>query len=416
MNIVCHAFPAWDGDYVKSTVEMAKAAAGQGHRVLYVDYAYTWTDFFKSIIGKSHASWQRMLGFEQRLRTLPMSALQHTTSNVAGDKATTGNPEDYHDKSIYVLTLPPVFPANFLKSPRLHDAVNRLNSVFIKKSICRALQILDMQAPVVVNAFNPGFGVHLAGKLGEQRLVYYCYDEISAAAWANRHGARLEQAFLKKCDAVIVSSEGLLQKQQRRHESVFVVKNGVDFDLFSAEISKENLPEIPASNPGEKIIGYLGSVDDRLDIHLLERLFQKFADARFLFVGRVQPGALRERLAAFPNVFLAGAYPPADLPAWVARMDVCLIPFVKNEFTAGIYPLKINEYLAAGKPVISSNFAALGDFSDIVAIANTPEAFEKALSEALIKQDDAAMDRRRAFAGNNSWAERARQFCSICAK
>lgn len=117
-----------------------------------------------------------------------------------------------------------------------------------------------MEAPVVVNAFNPGFGVHLAGKLGEQRLLYYC-------------------------DAVIVSSEGLLQKQKGRHDSVFLVKNGVDIDLFSAEISAENLPEIPGSNPGEQIIGHLGSVDDRLDIPLLERLFQKFPDARFLFVG-----------------------------------------------------------------------------------------------------------------------------------
>jgi len=413
MNIVCHAFPAWDGDYVKSTVELMKAAAGQGHRVLYVDYAYTWTDFFKSIIGKSHASWRRMLGLEQRLRTLPLSASGHKTSNVAGEKAIAGHPDAGKDKSIYVLSLPPVFPANFLKNPRLHDSINRLNSVFIKKSICRALKILDMEAPVVVNAFNPGFGVHLAGKLGEQRLLYYCYDEIGAAAWANRHGSRLEQAFLKKCDAVIVSSEGLLQKQKGRHDSVFLVKNGVDIDLFSAEIPPESFPEIPASNPGEQIIGYLGSVDDRLDIPLLERLFQKFPDARFLFVGRVQPGALRERLAAFPNVFLAGAYPPADLPAWVARMDVCLIPFVKNEFTAGIYPLKINEYLAAGKPVVSSNFAPLGDFSGIVAIADTPDAFEKALSEALAVQDTAAIERRRAFAGKNSWAERARLFCSV---
>lgn len=397
MDIICHAFPAWEGNYVKSTVELMKAAAHQGHRVLYVDYAYTWTDFVKSLLGKGHASWRRMLGLQPRLRR-----------------------EGMGDTAPYVLTLPPVLPANFLKNPRLHDAVNRWNSFFVGRHIRRATRSLDMDAPTVVNAFNPGFGTHLAGKLGEKRLVYYCYDEIGAANWAGRHGARLEQQLVQQCDAVIVSSEGLQQKQQARHDSVFVVKNGVDADLFFADIPADQLPEVPSHQPGEKIVGYLGSVDDRLDFDLLERLFRQFSDARFVFVGRVQNESVRARLVAFPNVFLAGAYPPAALPGWVARMDVCLIPFVKNEFTAGIYPLKINEYLAAGKPVVSTHFAPLGEFSGIATIADTPEIFEGGVGAALRESNQQEADalpvkeQRRAFARQNSWAERANLFMGIC--
>lgn len=391
MNIVCHAFPAWDGNYVKSTVELMKAAAAQGHRILYVDYAYTWTDFFKGILGKSRVPWRRMLGLAPRLRA---------------------------ERGLHILSLPPVLPSNFLKNPRWHDVIDRLNSIWVGRCIRRATRRLGMEGATVVNAFNPSFGVHLAGRLGERRLVYYCYDEIGAAAWAGRHGARLERRFLEQCDAVVVSSEGLRDKQSARHPCVFTVKNGVDAALFCAEVPQTALPAIPNLAHGQPVIGYLGTVDNRLDIDLLEGLFRRFSHAKFVFVGRVQEGPLRSRLAAFPNVFLAGAHAPAALPGWVARMDVCLIPFVKNEFTAGIYPLKINEYLAAGKPVVSTNFAPLADFSGIVAIADTAEAFEKSVAEALrpcapdIAQT--AVSRRRAFALGNDWSEKAKQFMAIC--
>lgn len=397
MHIICHAFPAWEGNYMKSTVELMKAVAAQGHRVLYVDYAYTWTDFFKSLFGKSPASWRRMLGLAPRLWTQSIPSREGAC--------------------IHLLSLPPMLPANFLKQPHLHDAVNWLNSLVMGRHIRRAVRVLGLEAPTVLNAFNPGFGALLAGKLGESRLLYYCYDEIGAAAWAKRHGPRLEQAFIKKCDGVVVSSEGLQRKQAARHPAVFVVKNGVDAAHFGAAIPSARLPVIPNRRQDEKVVGYLGSIDDRLDFGLLEHLFQKMPEARFVFVGRVQNEAIRARLAAYSNVYLAGAHPPDALPAWVALMDVGLIPFVKNEFTAGIYPLKINEYLAAGKPVVATHFAPLDDFSAIAAIADTPVAFEQAVIAALAEVDAPtaarAAQHRRAFAGNNTWAARAQDLVRI---
>ncbi|MCY7328431.1 MAG: hypothetical protein LH618_07785, partial [Saprospiraceae bacterium] len=278
MDIICHAFPAWEGNYLKSTVELMKCLAAR-HRVLYVDYAYKWTDFFKSLWGKSTASWQRMLGWAPRLRRV-------TLENGA---------------AIQVLTLPPVLPSNFLHSPRLHDAINRFNGLFIRYSVRRAQSQLAIQQPVVVNAFNPGFGLLLAGRLRESRLVYYCYDEIGAATWAGRHGARLEREFLQKCDGVAVSSSGLLRSKSALHDRVSLVKNGVDFELFQREIPVDDLPIVPDLLVGQPVVGYLGSVDDRLDFELLERLFVTFPQYRFLFVGRVQSDAIRQRLTRHPN-------------------------------------------------------------------------------------------------------------------
>jgi glycosyltransferase involved in cell wall biosynthesis len=393
MNIICHAFPAWEGNYVKSTVLLMTELA-RDNRVLYVDYAYTWKDFFQSVRHKGFASWRRMLGLESRLRTVVLD----------------------NGASIYVLTLPPVLPTNFLKTPRVYDAFNKLNARFFMQPFIRqAMRTLNMtDTPVVVNAFNPAYGIHLVGRLGEARLVYYCYDEISAASWAKQHGARLEKQFATLADAVIFTSSGLMAKKNHLNKACYVVKNGVDFALFCQtdtpsvkhaifdELDKNAVPTI----------GYLGSIDDRLDYDLLEKLIGGTPQYRYVFVGRVPSAAVQKRLSALPNVRLAGSQPPTVLPAWVNRFDVCLIPFLKNDFTAGIYPLKANEYLAAGKAVVATPFADLSDFDSVIEIADTAGDFQRVIGQNLTENGQYA-EKRRAFAAQNAWTARAADMTEI---
>lgn len=128
-----------------------------------------------------------------------------------------------------------------------------------------------------------------------------------------------------------------------------------------------------------------------------------------MFVGRVQEASIQQRLSAFPNVYLAGAFPATALQGWVEQMDVCLIPFVKNKFTAGIYPLKINEYLAAGKPVVSTRFAPLKEFEEIVFLTEAAH-FGDTIQLAL---DSGEKTEYQAFARKNDWMERAAQLEKI---
>ena len=393
MNIICHAFPAWEGNYVKSTVQLMTELA-RDNRVLYVDYAYTWKDFLQSLRQRGFASWRRMIGLEPRLRRVEL-----------------GN-----GAALNVLTLPPILPTNFLKTPRLYDALNRLNArFFILPVIRKAMRTLGMtDAPVVVNAFNPSYGVHLAGRLGEARLVYYCYDEIGAASWAKNHGARLEKQFAALADAVIFTSSGLLAKKKALNKASYLVKNGVDFTQFCQptppslkhpifdELSKKTTP----------IIGYLGSIDERLDYDLLEKLIRDTPQYHYVFVGRVTTDAIQKRLLALPNVFLIGPQPPSVLPSWVHQFDVCLIPFLQNDFTAGIYPLKANEYLAAGKAVIATPFADLSDFDAVIQMANNAADFQRIIAENLAENGQYAPQRRQ-FAAQNAWTARAEDMASI---
>jgi glycosyltransferase involved in cell wall biosynthesis len=378
-DIICLAFPAWEGNYLKSTVQLMKELA-KNNRVLYVDYTYTWKDFINSLRGKGFASWKRMLGKEPRLRTERLD----------------------NGAEIYILTLPPVIPTNFIKNPAFFDKINALNAYFIEKTINEAQLILGMEAPSVVNAFNPVFGVHLGGKLGEKQLVYYCYDEIGAATWAKKHGERLENRFIKMVDMVVVTSQGLFNKKSRLHDNCHLVKNGVDFDLFATN----NLQVVPSPFMGppqyEKIIGYLGSVDERLDYDLIEKTINLTPHYQYLFVGRVTTKDYESRLKKYSNVVLAGPQPPSTLPNWVQKFDVCWIPFIKNELTAGIYPLKINEYLAAGKPVVSTTFSDLTDFKGIISVA---ENANEMLDCFNINSQNST--NRKDFAAQNSWRKRA---------
>ncbi|MBL7815589.1 MAG: glycosyltransferase [Saprospiraceae bacterium] len=390
MDIVCLAFPAWKGNYLKSTVQLMSELA-KNHRVLYVDYAYTWKDFAHSIRGKSFAEWQRMAGLESRLQEVNLD----------------------NGAALHVLTLPPVVPTNFIKNPKIYDVLNHFNAFFLEKTIKKALKTLDFKNYTMVNAFNPFYGVPLAGRLDEARLVYYCYDEIGAAHWAGQHGARLEKIFLQHVDSVIVSSQGLFEKKSKEHPHCHLVKNGVDYDLFAAQtppsvserLSQQFLVKIPKN---AKIIGYLGSVDERLDYDLLENLIATTPQYHYVFVGRITRKEYENRLYAFPNVHLVGSQPPQDLPAWVGLFDTCLIPFVKNDLTAGIYPLKINEYLAAGKPVVATPFADLSDFASIITIADSAASF--AFSFEHHTSTAAEKAKRQIFAAQNSWANKALTF------
>ncbi len=383
-QIICVAFPKWEGDYLKSTVELMKELA-RHNELLYVDYPYTLKDLALSGLGGPSVPTAPLLGLRPRLRLQGFEG---------GSK-------------LWLLTLPPSWPINWLGQPQSYDRLLSWNAHWARRCIRRAMEQLGFQRPIVINAFNPALGNALAGQLDESCLVYYCYDEISAANWIGKHGTRHEQAFLRRADLTIVSSAPLLAAKAPLAQRCALVKNGVNLEHFSQPGPRPlDLP--PADTP---LIGYLGSLDERLDYDLLAFLAQRLPSCRFALVGRLVSSEAEARLGRLPNVDLLGAKPPAALSSYVAAFDLCLIPFIKSRLTAGIYPLKINEYLALGKPVVATDFSDLSDFAGLIELAGSPAQFLAAVKQALdapLSADERAS--RRAFALANSWAQRAADF------
>ena len=361
------------------TIVQIMSLLARRHRVLYVDYTFTWKDVLMGAIGKQSAPWQRMLGLKPRLRKI---------STRFGSE-------------VYVLTPPPVLPANWISSPGLYKSVMAQESERVRQSIKEAMDSLGFESPIVINAFSPSFGLPMAGKLDESLLVYYCYDEISAAQWCGKHGAAHETLFLEKADGVIVTSDALKKSKSALNSNVYLVKNGVDYSLFN-----QGYKTLPPSSEEKKVIGYLGSVDDRVDADLLEYCFRQLPEYKFVITGRIVSQPMADRFRKHANVELRGSRSPEQLPAEVASFHVGIIPFVCNAFTKNIYPLKINEYLAAGLPVVMTDFAELDEFASVASIAGSKEVFVEQLKKVLREDSQSQREQRAQFAFQNSWESR----------
>ncbi len=350
----------------------------RNHRVLYVDYAFTWKDMLMGAVGKRDTPWQRILGLVPRLRKI----------------------QTRFGTEVHVLTPPPVLPTNWISSPEMYKSLMAKEAARVGDSIREAMDTLGFKDPIIFNAFNPSFGVPLAGKLGESLLVYYCYDEISAANWCGKHGTRQEKLFLQEADGVITTSEALLAAKSQLNENAFLVKNGVDYTLFHEGFRRQ------PSESKQKTIGYLGSVDHRVDADLLEYCFEQLPQHKFVITGRIVDKSMAERFKKWENVELRGSRQPEQLPAEVAGFDAGMIPFVCSAFTRNIYPLKINEYLAAGLPVVMTNFAKLEEFTTIASIADSKEKFVALLKKELAEDQPQLREQRAKFAQQNSWESR----------
>ncbi|WP_338869931.1 glycosyltransferase [Spirosoma sp. SC4-14] len=384
-SIICIAQTPWKGDFQKAVVQLMTELSAR-HRILFVDYLYTMKDLTQGVIGRHDIPVREIMHFNN-----PLTKIE---TEYGGD--------------LYVWTPPVMFPLNWL-SARPHDQLLHWNTDRLVSGIRGVMQRLKMRRPLIINAFNPVVGLPLLGKLNECATIYYCFDEITTAGpWMSRHGKRYEDAYLKRVDAVVTTSETLRQDKSAMQPQTFCVKNGANFDLFNItrQLAQKNPPQKP-------VVGYLGSADNRINIDLMAYCVQTMPDVEFQFIGEVHEPALPNRLKNYPNVTFIPPRQPAELPPLLAKLSAGIIPFVCNKHTYTIYPLKINEYLAAGLPVVSTPFSILDDFGGIIEIADTPEAFALALRRALADTDPQRVQQRVDTAQANSWTQRAIEFEAV---
>ena len=354
------------------------------HRVLYVDYPYTLKDVVSGLLGDTSIPVKRILGLKKRIREV-------------------ATPEQ---GKLYVYTPPPVLPANWVSYPWLYYRLLKINNRIVMSSTGRVMAALAIRKPIVINALNPFYGLYYLHRLSPKKIVYYCYDEIGAARWLSKHGETVERQFVKKSDAVITSSFALQQKKLAYGTPCFLVKNGVNFEMFHQYF-------VTHKRASPKVVGYIGSLDERLDYDMLEFAIRQAPQWQFRFIGRIVSSERAKTLQGYDNVQLLPPVAYAEVPEQISEFDVGLIPFVCNEFTRYIYPLKVNEYLAVGKPVVMTDFAPLDEFAEVAQVCASPESFLQAIHEALADTDDDIKRKRIQVAQQNSWERRTQEFLTI---
>jgi len=371
--IVCHSFPAWDTPYVKSTIELMTRLTAT-HRVVFIDYHYTWKDVFKH----PSAPKKKLLGLKAKVRK-----------------------EQTPFGEIEIVNLPPVLPMNWINKPGLFKGMAQLNGWWLRRFIKTLKRQLGINEFTLVNAFNPIYGLNTHKAWKATKSIYYCYDEISGTQWSGKHGPKYEAQFAAKVDMVITTSSQLQKHKSQLNTNCHLVPNGVNLDVFKK-------PSIISNKT--KTLGYVGAVDDRIDFELLQRITEALPDFTIEMYGPMKvllPCLLVDR------VRFHGAIPQEALPSKISEMDICLIPFVKNNLTASIYPLKINEYLAMGKPVVSTDFADLSDFDKQIAIGDTHEKFITQIKKQVRYNSRLKAQQRIEFAKGNSWNERTSLLSSL---
>jgi len=214
-----------------------------------------------------------------------------------------------------------------------------------------------------------------------------------------------EARLLSTADQVIVHSPQLLKRKGGLNPRTVLIPNGVDYRAFST--AHEEPPDLaPVPHPR---VGYIGVIKKQLDLRLLVRMARARPAWSFVLVGPIGNVAGKEdavtQLRAMPNVHLVGGKPVEQLPAYTQHMDVCLLCYEVNDYTSYIYPLKLHEYLAAGRPTVAAPIASVLDHADVVTLASTDEEWLQGIVSALGAEasSPAQIARRRARARRFDW-------------
>lgn len=357
----------WDAPQFGSRQQIALHLARRGHQILFVEVPRSLHSWFTDPVGTKRAV--RRLGQWRKVA-----------------------------EGVVAYTPPPVLPLYYC------PLTNALNQRLLWHYLCHLLSAQSWQLDVLWT-YWPNTAP-LVGKLGERLAVYHCIDDFVAVGYPLTRRdwiAEMERDLCHKVDVVLARTEELATARRRDNPATFLLAGGVDTDLFDPlRVSKVH-PQI-AALPSPRA-GFVGTLDDRVDIELLVRCARELPDVTFVLLGpqkrhRVDSTALGE----LPNVVLLPPCPHDQVPAILAGFDVCLIPYQVNLYTRGLSPIKLYEYLAMGKPVVSTDLPYLYREEARIIIAHSEDEFAAGVAAALREAhsaEKAAWRRQAALA--QSW-------------
>ena len=291
-----------------------------------------------------------------------------------------------------------------------------LSRTYRAKQIRDALRDFRFSAPRFAYINHP-YWLRFVGIAQEAHVVYECRDEYSVSdrGVPDPRMQTLELQLLKQADVVFAASEALHTKMSRLHHNAHFLSNGVDFGLFSGALSDASVvPEELCKIPSPRI-GYVGGVSEPIvDFGLLEYLSRVRPQWSFVLIG---PSAgVPESIKKSPNIHLLGTRPHEEVPQHLKGMDVAISPFARNKYTDNLNPLKIWEYLAAGKLVVTTDAVQGQSLRDIVFIAGNREQFLAHIDQALSADHSRRIQQGIALAREHSWLQTTKEVPRILAE
>ncbi|MFX0199908.1 MAG: glycosyltransferase [Candidatus Hodarchaeota archaeon] len=320
------------------------------------------------------------------LRKSPSNLMKKWLRFIKGKKNVNSNLQVYYP--------PPCLPFE-----RISKCVNRLNQYIL----FLYLKILVNPKDSIILWINDPYKYLMIQLLKPKIAVYDCPDAIvfQNNGRKQRIYDQLKKKILRGSTLSFFTSKALLNEGRKESTNCFYVPNGVDIRSFRQ--TSYGVPQ-EMRKLGGTILGVVGTFDERIDIDLVNFVLEKVGDVTLVFVGPIQ--SKTDNLKKHPRVIFTGKKNYKEIPGFINRFDVALIPYRINAVTTAVYPVKLHEYLMLGKPVISTDLPEVRQFSDIVIIADRKEEFVSQIWKAFRNDDESQRRRRIEVARNNSWEKR----------
>jgi SAM-dependent methyltransferase/glycosyltransferase involved in cell wall biosynthesis len=292
----------------------------------------------------------------------------------------------------------------FLKSPevlRVYDAYLESGTLEILFSSLEALRREWGLITCVSLVHNP-YWTPLALKMKDRhywKIHYDCMDEWDTFKHIGEPLLATEKELVEKADLVTVTAELLLSKWGEARKDCCLVRNACDYEHFNKPVRSDPLAGIK-----KPIVGFFGGIADWVDIELIEYGATQRRDWSFVLLGGISTDV--SAIEKLPNVFLPGNKPYEEMPAYLRRFDVCIIPFKKNKVTEAADPVKLYEYLTSGKPIVARNLNAIRRCRDYVYLFDSGEEFVQSIESALNENDPGMREKRKSLASLNTWDQR----------
>ena len=379
-DIVCVSFVTWDEHW--GTPQQLMSRLANRNRVLYVEQPMSPLSFFTGIRGRDVV--MRQL---RRWREGPRLVAEN----------------------VWAAAPPPVLPM------RTNRVVNAINAAILRRWLGRQARTLGFRDVLYWNVQPslPG----LARAVSPALKLFHCVDDFSALPhWWHQPRSLLarEAEACREADIVLCTGRKLMESRRHHNPNIHFVPNAANVELFAKSSMPETaVPDDIARLPG-KVVGIFGVIDFRLDVDLVAYVAAERPDWSIALVGLIKGDVDLSPLRALENVHILGRKPTAELPGYLKAMDVCLIAYALNDYTHHVFPLKLYDYMAAGKPIVATDMEELRPIEgEHLRIGRTREAFVAAIESAMACDSPERAASRVRAAALESWDHRVEEISNV---
>ncbi len=376
-DIICFSSSDWDGKWGSRQQVMLRLAT-RGHRVLFVEQLAGLEHFWKYADLRK----RRYQGWQEGLREIK--------------------------PNLRLVSPPPLLPGRYYLT-----AIASVNAAIVQRWLKPYLRQLSFDAPILW-LYKPE-QAPLIGKFNETMTVYHCIDEFTVGTAGRKRQTiqTLETNLLKRADIVFANSQLTFQNKQKFNPNTYHLPSGADIAHFTKAANPATNIHPDIRKLPRPILAFVGNINEKIDIPMLTSVAHTHPEWTLVMIGQPHPYAIDlQPLQHISNVHWLGKQPFSALPEILKGVDICLLPYAQGEATRYRSPLKLYEYLATGKPIVSTPHPEVTQFSNLITISPA-ETFDQAIESALKTDTPQARAKRIQAAQQHSWDARVDEILAI---